>query len=328
MGKVICFGEALIDFLQFDTQLSGPLSLNNYCQYPGGAPANASVAISKLGGQALFLGQVGDDAFGCFLEEALRTYHVDTRYLLKHQTAKTALAFVMLDEDGERSFSFYRDQSADVLFTPAQIPQHIFKAEDFVHFCSNTLTNVDITQTTQAVIDLAKKENMVVSFDVNLRHNLWPMGQADIALVNKFVNQANVLKFSKNELTYLSGEDETNYIDTLLANECQLLLVTNDGDAIEYFSQFHRGQVLPPKVNVVDTTAGGDAFSGGLLFQLSQSADWLDILQNNKRLKALVQFSVACGAHTVTKAGAFPALPEYADVNDLLLIKKELSNAS
>jgi fructokinase len=316
MGKVICFGEALIDFLQFNVQPSGPLSLNNYCQYPGGAPANASVAVSKLGGQALFLGQVGDDVFGCFLENALHTYQVDTQYLFKHPTAKTALAFVMLDDDGERSFSFYRDQSADVLFTPAQIPENIFQAEDFVHFCSNTLTTVDITQTTQAIINLAKKEKLVVSFDVNLRHNLWPQEQADITLVNKFVNQADVLKFSKSELTYLAGGNEDNYIETLLANGCQLLLVTNDGEAIQYFSQFHRGIVLPPKVNVIDTTAGGDAFSGGLLFQLSQSENWQDILQNSKKLKALVQFSVACGAHTVARAGAFPALPEYADVSD------------
>ena len=315
MGKVICFGEALIDFLQFDVQPSGPLSLNNYCQYPGGAPANAAVAVSKLGGQALFLGQVGDDAFGNFLEKALHTYQVDTRYLFKHPTAKTALAFVMLDDGGERSFSFYRDQSADVLFTPEQIPECIFQAEGFVHFCSNTLTTVDITETTQRVIDLAKKEKMVVSFDVNLRHNLWPQDQADISLVNSFVNQADVLKFSKSELTYLAGGNETNYIEALLANGCQLLLVTNDGEAIQYFSQFHRGQVLPAKVDVVDTTAGGDAFSGGLLFQLSQSEDWRSILQNSKKLKQLVQFSVACGAHAVSRAGAFPALPEYADVS-------------
>lgn len=316
MGKVICFGEALIDFLQFNTQLSGPLSLNNYCQYPGGAPANASVAVAKLGGSALFLGQVGDDAFGHFLENALNTYQVDTQYLLKHPTAKTALAFVMLDDDGERSFSFYRDQSADVLFTASQIPIDIFQTQDFVHFCSNTLTTSDIAATTQTVIELAKKNKSVVSFDVNLRHNLWAVGQADITLVNKFVNQADVLKFSKSELIYLADGNEKNYIDKLLENSCQLLVVTNDGEAIEYYSQFHKGQVFPPKVDVVDTTAGGDAFSGGLLFKLSQAKSWQNILKDDTQLHELVTFAVACGAHTVARAGAFPALPEFSDISD------------
>lgn len=314
MGKVICFGEALIDFLQFNTQLSGPLSLNNYCQYPGGAPANASVAVAKLGGDALFLGQVGDDAFGHFLEHALSTYQVDTQYLLKHPTAKTALAFVMLDEDGERSFSFYRDESADVLFTPSQIPVDIFNTQDFIHFCSNTLTTTDIATTTKAVIELAKKNKSVVSFDVNLRHNLWSTGEADIVLVNTFVNQADVLKFSKSELTYLAGGNEKSYIDKLLKTNCQLLVVTNDGEGIEYYSQFHQGKVFPPKVDVVDTTAGGDAFSGGLLFQLSQATNWQHILKDDKQLHELVTFAVACGAYTVARAGAFPALPNSSDV--------------
>ncbi len=316
MGKVICFGEALIDFLQFNTELSSPLSLNHYCQYPGGAPANASVAVAKLGGSALFLGQVGDDAFGHFLENALNSYRVDTQYLLKHPTAKTALAFVMLDDDGERSFSFYRDKSADILFTSSQIPIDIFNTQDFVHFCSNTLTTSDIAATTQAVIKLAKKNKSIVSFDVNLRQNLWSVGQADIVLVNKFVNQANVLKFSKNELIYLADGNEKNYIDKLLQNSCQLLVVTNDGEAIEYYSQFHKGQVFPPKVDVVDTTAGGDAFSGGLLFKLSQAKSWQNILKDDTQLHELVTFAVACGAHTVARAGAFPALPEFSDISD------------
>ena len=264
----------------------------------------------------MFLGQVGDDAFGHFLENALNSYRVDTQYLLKHPTAKTALAFVMLDDDGERSFSFYRDKSADILFTSSQIPIDIFNTQDFVHFCSNTLTTSDIAATTQAVIKLAKKNKSIVSFDVNLRQNLWSVGQADIVLVNKFVNQANVLKFSKNELIYLADGNEKNYIDKLLQNSCQLLVVTNDGEAIEYYSQFHKGQVFPPKVDVVDTTAGGDAFSGGLLFKLSQAKSWQNILKDDTQLHELVTFAVACGAHTVARAGAFPALPEFSDISD------------
>lgn len=315
MGKVICFGEALIDFLQFNAQASGPLSLKHYCQYPGGAPANASVAVAKLGGQAAFLGQVGDDEFGHFLEDALNTYKVDTQYLFKHPTAKTALAFVMLDADGERSFSFYRDQSADVLFTAAQIPKDLFQSQDFLHFCSNTLTTPDIAKTTQAAVHQAKHQHAAVSFDVNLRHNLWSQGHADIALVNEFVDQADVLKFSRSELVYLAQGDEQGYIDRLLAKGCQLVVVTNDGQPIDYFSQQHRGQVLPPKVVVVDTTAGGDAFSGGLLFQLSQAQNWQAILEYEPQLQQLLQFATKCGAHTVARAGAFPALPEFSDVS-------------
>jgi fructokinase len=242
--------------------------------------------VAKLGGQAVFLGQVGDDAFGHFLETALNTYKVDTQYLFKHPTAKTALAFVMLDADGERSFSFYRDQSADVLFTASQIPKDLFQTQDFLHFCSNTLTTDDIANTTQAAIEQAKQQQAVVSFDVDLRDNLRSQGQAD----NEFVDQADVIKFSRSELVYLAQGNGQGYIDRLLANSCQLIVVTNDGEPIEYFSQQHRGQVLPPNVEVVETTAGGDAFSGGLLFQLSQAQDWQGTLESDQQLHQLLRF--------------------------------------
>jgi fructokinase len=324
MNKVVCFGEALIDFLNFDSVTSGPLKLNNYCQYPGGAPANASVAVAKLGGDACFLGQVGNDAFGDFLAHALHAYGVNVEHLVKHPTAKTALAFVMLDDAGERSFSFYRDNSADVIFKASQLPKDLFNRNDFLHICSNTLTEQNISETTQAAIDIAKKQGAVISFDVNLRHNLWAQGQADIQLVNQFVKQADVLKFSKDELTYLAGgncvggdDKEQQYIQKLIAGGCELLVVTNDGEPIHYFTQLQQGVFTPPKVDVVDTTAGGDAFSGGLLFQLSRTTDWRALLQNEVQLQQLVAFATACGAYTVARAGAFPALPSFSDIKNL-----------
>jgi fructokinase len=319
MNKVVCFGEALIDFLNFDQVASGPLTLNDYRQYPGGAPANAAVAVSKLGGEACFLGQVGSDPFGDFLQQAMHKYGVNVDYLFKHPTAKTALAFVMLDDTGERSFSFYRDNSADVVFEASQLPKNLFAANDFLHICSNTLTEQNISQTTQAAIDLAKNQHSVVSFDVNLRHNLWATGQADIQLVNQFVKQAQVLKFSKDELTYLAEGNEQQYIQSLMENDCQLLVVTNDGQPIDYYTQKYQGSFTPPKVEVVDTTAGGDAFSGGLLFQLSQSDDWRSLLQDTAQVHSLVGFATACGAYTVAKPGAFPALPTISDINTMSL---------
>ena len=122
----------------------------------------------------IFSGQVGSDSFGDFLEKALTYYQVDTHFLMRHSTAKTALAFVSLDEIGERSFAFYRDNSADVLLTPAQLQQSLFAskiiAQAYIfHFCSNTLTTNDIANTTLFAVKEARKQEALISFDVNLR---------------------------------------------------------------------------------------------------------------------------------------------------------------
>jgi len=317
MKSVVCFGEALIDFLNTSEQDDGPLSLKNYRQYPGGAPANAAVAIAKLGGEAYFAGQVGADNFGDFLNSTLNTYNVDTRFLAQHKTAKTALAFVMLDSDGDRSFAFHRHQTADVLFNVEQVEDSWFEPQVIFHFCSNTLTDNHIANTTDFAVQKAKHHQALISFDVNLRHNLWPQGQADIALVNQFVFNADVIKFSRDELEYLALGNVTSYIAKCIKKGVSLLVITDGENDIEYFTVQGKQLISAPKVQAIDTTAGGDAFSGALLFALSQFPQAKLALNSMSILGELIRFAAHCGAYTVGKLGAFPALPQFNDVQNL-----------
>jgi len=315
---VLCFGEALIDFLQTTTQTDGLLELNNYRQYPGGAPANAAVAVAKLGGTALFAGQVGDDPFGEFLMSALQTYGVDTQLMSQHVSAKTALAFVMLDNAGERSFSFHRQQTADLLFEQSQINDTWFKDSPIFHFCSNTLTEKTIADCTEYAVQQALIHNALISFDVNLRHNLWPTGKVAIDSVNKLVKYAHILKFSLDELTYLAQGDIEAYIKSCLAENCQLLIITDGENILTYYTPTDLDAISPPKVQAVDTTAGGDAFIGALLFAVSHFEDLSELIENARLLKQIVTFSAGCGALAVTQHGAFPALPNFEQSIDFM----------
>jgi fructokinase len=311
MRPVICFGEALIDFLNTGYQDDDCLKLNNYRQYPGGAPANAAVAVSKLGGKAFFAGQVGDDAFGEFLINALHTYQVNTQFVSKHPHAKTALAFVLLDEMGERSFSFHRHQTADLLFEKSQVDENWFCESPIFHFCSNTLTEKHIAACTEYAVEQALRHEAIISFDVNLRHNLWATGEVSIGVVNNLVKQAHVLKFSLEELTYLAEGDIESYIQSCFDAHCQLLIITDGENVLTYYTATILDAISPPKVITVDTTAGGDAFIGALLFSLCHFEQLAELLEDSELLKQIINFSASCGALTVTKAGAFPALPNF-----------------
>lgn len=314
MKTVICFGEALIDFLNTGHESVDSLMLQDYRQYPGGAPANAAVAVAKLGGHAYFAGQVGDDMFGAFLIESLQRYNVNTQYVLLHTSAKTALAFIKLDESGDRSFSFYRENTADLLFNKHQVDENWFNNKPLFHFCSNTLTDIEIAICTEYAVSRAQYHNALISFDVNLRHNLWVDNQADIDRVNTLVHQSHLVKFSREEIEYLSYGNIDNYISDCL-NQASLLLVVTDGEHnIEFYTQTGKGFIEPSTVTVVDTTAGGDAFIGGLLYSLSHFNQPLEAIVNHKIIPRLIQWAAACGAHAVTKPGAFPALPVQADL--------------
>lgn len=313
--KVMAFGEALIDFLSNgQTGLDG---LESFAKYPGGAPANVAVAVARLGGDSHFAGQVGDDSFGHFLKESLEHYGVKTDSMLMTKEAKTALAFVSLDATGERSFEFYRNPSADMLFRREDFKSEWFYAPRGVfHTCSNTLTDSDISSATMAGVVMAKAAGWIVSVDVNLRINLWPNHQVDTDRVIAWMRQGDVIKASLEELEVLSSEPLA-LIQELLKGGVSLFVLTDGAQPVRYFTASGQGEIATPKVDVKDTTAAGDAFVGGLLYQLAERGGDRESLSHfsQDELKACIRFAVACGAQAVTKPGAYPSLPTLAEAN-------------
>ncbi len=314
MAAVTCFGEALIDFLNTGYQTEGPINIPDFRQFPGGAPANVAVAIAKLGGDARFAGQVGNDTFGHFLKSSLEAYEVDTSNLLMHATAKTALAFVFLDEDGERSFEFFRNNTADLLVEERDVKDRWFMDADIFHFCSNTLTDPRIAKTTQIALSKARKQDCVVSFDINLRHNLWPNGKADIATVVDCFPFVDLIKVSKEELDYLQPEGELAFVKAAIEKGVSTVLITDGGNPIKVIAKGIYSEITPPKTNVVDTTAAGDAFTGGFLFALAEQKEVRKAIVDQKTLEEMALFASKCGAFTVARQGAFTALPTLDDL--------------
>ncbi|MGJ8680919.1 carbohydrate kinase family protein [Paraglaciecola sp.] len=309
---VICFGEAIIDFLNTATSKEGKLSLNQFTQFPGGAPANAAVAVAKLGGNAKFVGQLGDDPFGHFIIDALESYGVDTSYTYIHPTAKTALAFVFLDEQGERTFSFHREATADLVFEKSQIDPLCLAQPSIFHFCSNTLTHSAIAEVTNEFVDIAVQQQSTISFDVNLRHNLWQSGEADKERVTALVHKSHIVKFSKEEIDYLCDGQISVYIKACFSHQVKVILITDGANPVQIITANSRLCIQPPGIKAVDTTGGGDAFIGAVLFGLSKSAG--QALDNIENLKGLVEFASQCGALAVSRQGAFPAFPQFSEV--------------
>ncbi|MDB4837549.1 carbohydrate kinase [Marinomonas sp.] len=312
--KVMAFGEALIDFLSNGATQAG--ELESFTKFPGGAPANVAVAVARLGGNSHFVGQVGDDSFGHFLQASLNEYGVNTDNMLMTKEAKTALAFVSLDETGERSFEFYRKPSADMLFRESDFDAAWFENTNGVfHTCSNTLTDADITNTTNAGISMARDAGWVVSIDVNLRTNLWPNEQLDTQRVIDWMQSGDVIKASLEELTVLA-EEPFALIDQMLAGGVSLFVLTDGAESIRFYtSEQGETTVHTPKVEVKDTTAAGDAFVGGLLYKLADLGGERSALASlsTSALTDIVRFAAACGADSVTKLGAYPSLPSLAE---------------
>src|SRR5262249_11282985 len=154
-------GELLIDFVALEHGLEvGEAS--GFLKAPGGAPANVAVAVSRLGHESAFLGQVGDDPFGHYLAEVLDAEGGDTSGLRFSTEARTALAFVSLTAEGERSFVFYRHPSADMLFRPEQLAMDVLQDKKIFHFGSLTMISEPSRSATLMAAQTAYSKGMLV----------------------------------------------------------------------------------------------------------------------------------------------------------------------
>ena len=313
MKRLISFGEALIDFVP--TINGQPLhEVTEFRRVAGGAPANVAAAVARLGGESYFAGKIGDDAFGRFLAGVLKENNVHTDYLLYTREAKTALAFVSLREDGERDFMFYREPSADMLFEADEMSPNWFQDPGIFHFCSVTLSYPVSAAATRRGAELAYQKNWLLSFDPNLRFPLWNRPQDAREAVLPLLPFANLVKVAEDELLFITqAREEARGARSLLDLGVDLVVVTRGREGCHYYTKQHTGQVPAVPVTAVDATGAGDAFDGGLLYQLA--ARELDrpgfrrFLQDTEALEAVLRFANGCGAIATTGRGAIPALP-------------------
>ncbi|MGD1822506.1 MAG: carbohydrate kinase family protein, partial [Pleomorphochaeta sp.] len=203
MANIVALGELLIDFIQYGvSDINNPL----YEANPGGAPCNFLSMTKKLNNNALFIGKVGDDNFGKQLEDAIVNAGLDTRGLVKSKKYPTTLAFVHHDETGDRSFTFNR--SADAKINEDDIREEYFKDQDVFHFGTLSMTNEVCKKATLKAIRIAKENNMLISFDPNLRANLWDDLEDAKEAFREGFKVCNVLKIADNELAWFTGEKD------------------------------------------------------------------------------------------------------------------------
>ncbi|PNH85869.1 aminoimidazole riboside kinase [Vibrio diazotrophicus] len=296
MNTVWVTGDAVVDLI--------PDGENHYLKCPGGAPANVAVAIARLGGQSAFFGRVGNDPLGRFMNQTLSQEQVDSRYLILDNDQRTSTVVVDLDDSGERSFTFMVKPSADQFLQTSDIPN--FKQGDWLHVCSIALANEPSRSSTFEAIERIKKAGGSFSFDPNLRPEVWQKPQEMIATVMHAVANADVVKFSEEELTLLTQTDSIEQgLNAIKALEIPLVIITQGAKGALVVTKESQTLVSGKVVKPVDTTGAGDAFVGGLLYQLSQTPDW----QEAENIALAVECAHGCGALATTQKGAMTALP-------------------
>ncbi len=268
---------------------------SEYQTHPGGKGANQAVAAARMGARVRMIGRVGRDGFGGALLRGLEAEHVDAREVLE-VGAPTGVAFIAINHRGENTIIV--SLGANARLCPEDLTSLQFANAKVV------LLQLEIPlETVEKAAQLGKEAGAVVVL------NAAPARELPKTLLSKL----GVLVVNESETFMLTGRLPDSPDSALgaareLSSVVPSVVVTLGSQGACWAEGAGSGHQPGFPVQVVDTTAAGDAFVGALAVALSEELD----------LPSAVRLGAAAGALAVTKTGAQPSLPNREEVEALL----------
>lgn len=264
MKDVVALGELLIDFAPVSIDEWGYPTLK---AQPGGAPGNFLAALQEYGCSTALLGKVGDDAFGKLLVRTLQERGIETSGIVADPDVFTTMAFVALDAEGNRSFSFARKPGADTCLRAEELDLELADGCKVFHFGTLSLTNDPARTATVTAVKYAKKQGKLISFDPNLRKPLWPSEAAAKEQIEWGLRKADIVKISDEEIEFLWGLSPEDGAKKLLSEYGVQLVYATLGPKGCYTANGQASVEVasPSGLHVVDTTGAGDIFGGSAM---------------------------------------------------------------
>ena len=323
MIKAVSAGDMLIDFNTVSTDALGYPALQ---ANPGGDVGNYIAAMSRFGADAYFIGKLGNDAFGHLLLKTLNDMGVNSSGVIVTDDAFTTLAFVTLDETGDREFSFARKPGADILLNFEEVDLSILDGADVLHISSVGMTDEPSRTALRKLTEYAKSRGVLISYDPNLRLPLWKSEEEAREQMLWGLSAADVVKLGEEEIEFIyqrgwSPEEGAEKILELNPN-LRLVFATCGAKGCYYNNRRAKGFI--PALNdvkVIDTVGAGDIFGGSAMFRLLSSGKKAEELDKNE-LDDIVRFACTAAGLSTTKHGGIPSIPALNEVEEALRQRK------
>lgn len=300
---LISIGEILVDIFKDE---------KGETVFPGGAPFNLASNATNYTKDVYFVGAVGDDENGRLLIKTAKTKGFVKDGVKIIPNRETSRAVVSLD-NGERSFRFERDCGADYLLSINDIDFSIIKSGDIVHIGSLMLSYKEgIEFYNKLVSKIRTIKGVKISFDINYRDDIFSSPNEAKKVFIDALRQADILKFSIEELYLLSNKDNIEDALASLVNKNQIAVITlgKEGSILYVDGLLYKVDTVPLKP--VDTTGAGDAFYSYFLSSLINNPNF--IYDDELIKKYLFRANVVGGIATLKK-GAIDVAPKEDEID-------------
>ena len=256
---------------------------NNFYTTNGGKGANQACAIGKLGGDVSMLGAVGNDNFAKDLSDALSSNNVNINNLLIKDNVSTGIAVITVTNDGANHIIVV--QGANALITKDDVKEDLISSFDII------VMQLEIPlEIAKYAASIAKKLGKTVVLNPS----------PAVKLDRDFLSCVDILIPNETEIDIIGG------VDYVLEFGVKNIILTLGADGCELITKQNRKHFDAYKVNVVDTTAAGDSFLGGVVRMIA----------DDKTIEEAIEFATKVSNITVTRKGAIDSIPTYNEVID------------
>ena len=305
---VLSIGEILVDIF---------LDGEKKTVFPGGAPFNVASNIAHFNGDVSFFGAIGNDEYGHQLIEFAqkRIKHLYLGVLSDRHTTEAIVTLL----NGERSFRFNRDLGADYILDINKLSRIDFKDIKIAHIGSLMLSYLEGEKFFfEAIKYIKSHSHALISFDVNYRDDIFESEQQAKNIFLKAIKEADILKFTEEELELLTGHKNVlDGLKSLLSNK-QVAVVTLGKEGSIFYSKDKYLKVSSFPLKPVDTTGAGDGFYSYFLYALDKGLD----ITNDEEIKSTLLRANVVGGLTTQKKGAIDAVPSLEEIEQFLKLKQ------
>lgn len=301
---VVTLGETMVLFT--------PESVGSFCyagkfdRTIGGAESNVAIALSRLGHQVGWVSRLGEDDFGLYVRNFIRGEGVDTSEVRFDKNYQTAVFFKERKNGDEPKVFYYRKNSAASYMTPSDLNEEYIAKAKFLHITGITpALSESCKATIYHAIKLAKKHNVKIVFDPNIRLKLWSKEEAGKVLKD-IAALCDVVLPGIEEGCILTGEDSPEKIaEKLLEGETETVVIKLGKKGAYFATKKEQGYVEGQVVkNLVDPIGAGDGFAAGFLSGLIHQLS----------VRESVEFANKVAAFALTVVGDVEGYPYWSQI--------------